>query len=202
MLRVWRDTCACFCRYVHWPTPASARANAIDPVQVPTASTSTITSLPTLKMGQKMTVITSVQLETDPEVDQLLMSAYETRLRPRTTDAQTSPLTIQHLDVAINTILCSNDRGCSPLSIGELSDHDELLLIFGEEGSASEGAMNGCTTGSFLEAGHADHSELYDKLEKIQKQLQEANQEMDQTMNRMAELSQKHFYAEESPCKT
>ncbi|GAV01761.1 hypothetical protein RvY_12420 [Ramazzottius varieornatus] len=199
LLKVWRQTCAYVSRLLYPPLPTELPP----PTACANRQRGSTSGLPLLKMGQKMTVITSVQLDTDPEVDQILMSSYEVvdrpRLRPAMKDAQTSPLTIQHLDVGINTIVSRKSRGCSPLSVGELSDHDELLLIFGEASGNGEGGINGGTSGSFLDGGQGDHSELYEKLEKIQKQLQEANQEMDQTMNRMAELSQKHFYAQESP---
>jgi hypothetical protein len=144
-------------------------------------------------MGQKMTVTTSVQLNTDTlEAELDLLTSYEIidlpRIRVRTRDAQTSPIHQSRQDVAVATLSVEvEDRASSPFSLMyESVSSDDLILMFeGEEGEMLRDGSGVSLNG--------DNSELYEKLGSIQKALQEANQEMDSYMSTLSEISQRHF---------
>ena len=89
--RVWKSACQ-WCAFLSPPLPPAADP---DNSNNPKTALSHVKSV--AKMGQKMTVITSVQLSTDPFEPELdLLTSYEIidrpRLRARMRDAQTSPI--------------------------------------------------------------------------------------------------------------
>ncbi|OQV25538.1 hypothetical protein BV898_00477 [Hypsibius exemplaris] len=199
---VWRKACRwCSTFFLSPPSPIPHQTSADSAVsnQIATASKQP------LKMGQKMTVTTSVQLSTDafePELD-ILTSSYEIvdlpRLRVRTRDAQTSPIlsrqSLRDVGVATLGLVGTQDRSTSPISSSmfESGSPDDLLLMFEGEEEEEIGVLRD-ESGLPLKG---DNSELYEKLGSIQKALQEANQEMDSYMSTLSEISQRHLCSPE-----